>query len=325
MFDFTASMPKEAGMDMDLMLRMRILEGVLGVPRWSLSRSPQEIRGALMELPKQYPEIDPSWFASKDFKLYESALEAAEKVLHGEGTSLTAEEVVQNMVSGLNPAGEVQVRDALGEIGKAQRDKILSGRLKVTGVRTAIWPIAFQRARDVIRKHLRQKKKREQMSPTMLDVGMHPGQASADEVMQEAPMEAVLSFLSGPQGREVKNWIYRTMRQTANPIQMAVMEALLDDPGATNAELGRSPQVLELRGGEPISGQMVGRHRDNVVETIREEIGDNPRVFDLINRELDLEALARGRSFHRFAQKVAAKKLMAARVAARYLSQNTER
>lgn len=295
----SASMEKLSSLDMDLMARMRVLEGALGVPRWAFSRDRRSIGEAMRSLPREYPEIDSDWFAIKDFGLQDAVLQGARKVLKNETGSDTAEEIAQNLAAGLSPTGK-QKEDVYGWIGRKHGPKILSGRLSPKGIRSQLYMAAERRAVDVFRKKQTEKKRREQHSPTLVDTGTQPGQVGADVVLERSPMEALLSLLSSPAGRKVQNWIYRTLKSKASPTQLAVFEAWADNPSATNAQLGNSPQVIAEKGG-PISGQMAGRHLKNVVEIAKDEMQRNPQVTDWIDRYMDLQQLGYGGGALRYA------------------------
>ena len=295
------SMEKLSSLDMDLMARMRVLEGATGAPLWSFSRDRRSIGEALKALPREYPDINPEWFAIKDWGLQDAVLMGARKVLKSETGSDTAEEIAQNLAAGLSPSGGKK-EDVYGWIGAKHGRKILSGGTTPKGIKNQLYMAAERRAVDVFRKSQTSTRQREQHSPTLVDTGASPGQVGADVVLDRSPMEALLSLLSSPAGRQMKTWIYRTMQSKANPTQLAVFDAWLDDPGATNAELGKSAPVIAERGA-PISGQMAGRHLKSVVDIAKSEMQKNPKVTDWIDRYMDLQQLGYGGGALRYASR----------------------
>lgn len=294
-----SAMEKLSSLDMDLMARMRVLEGAVGAPRWSFSRDRRTIGEAMKALPREYPEIDPDWFAIKDWGLQDAVLQGARKVLKSETGADTAEEIAQNLAAGLSPTGG-QKEDVYGWIGKRHGPKILSGRMAPKNIRNQLYMAAERRAVDVFRKTQTQTRQREQHSPTLVDTGTTPGAVDADVVLDRSPMEALLSLLSSPAGHQLQNWLYRNLQGKLAPVQLAVFEAWLDNPSATNAQLGNAEQVIAERGA-PISGQMAGRHLKSVIDMAKNEMQRNPKITDWIDRYMDLQQLGYGGGSLRYA------------------------
>lgn len=302
---------KQARLDMDRQARALVLEAALGLPEWTFSRTPRDIAAAFTEIPQQHPDIDPSWFDNRDHGLYDMAVTGAMSVLQHNLGQIDAEEVVQNMVAGLSVTGG-RVKSPYRWMGEQHARGILSGAVKPEDKFLGdLYKAGRQRGLDAVRKLKTQKSRREQMYPTLTRTEDYPAQVSAETVIDRTPGDVILSLLSSKAARPFKAWVYKTVEREANPVQLAVMNALLDDPGASNRELGSSEQVVAVRG-EPMSGQMAGRHRDTITKKVQRAMKRDPKVLDWIDRYMDLAQLGFGGGSLRLAS-------MARRVARRYL------
>lgn len=298
--------------DMDMQARASVLEGALGVPPWSMTRSTSAIYNAFAELPDRYPDMDPSWVSTRDLGVHDKVVQGAKSVLPHEVGSRSAEEIAQDMAAGLSPSGDPKEENVYTWMGKKYGKGILSGRVKPTGrFLSDLFKGAKNRALDTVDMLQRNKSRREKHSPSLIRTEEFGDQVSSQTAFQQSPLEVLLHLLSSPAANRVKNWIYKTLERKATPTQMAVIEAILESKGnLTNAQLGAHPKVVAVTG-VPISGQMAGRHRDRAINIVKKDVARNPHRLDWIDKYLDLAELGFGGGSIRRA--------MIRRVAARYL------
>jgi hypothetical protein len=297
----------------DQMARMRMVEAAAGLPRWTYSGSPRTILDGAVELSRQYPDIDPDWFARKDFRLREALFRGALMILQkgGEAGRLTAEEIVQNMGGGLDPSLRVK-EDVYGLIGKKNARRILDGSVGPENIRPVLIGAAKNRAKDEYRDRMRRKKEREELAPTLLRTEEHGALTdAANTVIRHKPVEVMMHLLSSPAGRPFKNWLYKTLQRRATPVQLAILEAFLDNPEGSRADWGEDPRVMAVsQTGGPISSQAVSNNWKRLVLLAQKEMEDNRKILDWIDDYLELAQLGYGGGSLRASAK---------RVATRYL------
>jgi hypothetical protein len=239
-------------------------------------------------------------------------IKGAKRVLRSDAGEATAEEIAQNLAAGVSPEGKA-TEDVYGVVGKHKAREIRSGQLGPRGILNALYGYAKQRAIDAWRKYESQQKQRELVAPSLVHEEEAGGLGGIDTLLTNSPTEVLQSLLSGPIANQFKSWLRNTVGGKLNPTQRAVLEAILEvgDQKISNEDLGQSHWIIEVRG-EPISGQMVGKHRDAIEKTITREIKRNPKVLDWIDNYFDLSELGYGGGQHRIAKIVK-------RVAVRYL------
>jgi hypothetical protein len=278
-------------LEMDLYARARIIEAAGGLPKWSLSRTP---RVFLVEGPSQFPEVDPTWFSNRDQGVAEAVLSGAKSVLSGEGGEATAEEIAQNMAAGLAVGGEEKL-DIYGYLGVKYANEILTGRKSPVQVKNTLFGYAKDRALDVWRKRFRQERERERSHPTL--VGPSVGTESpAETAIDRTPNEVMLSLISGPAGRQFRNWVYQTVSHKATPVQKLIVDVSLDHLARTGDWPPASAirdRIIEQKGSD-ISIRKINDHRKTVEELIAREMKDDPKILDWAERYLDLAALGFG-------------------------------
>jgi hypothetical protein len=306
---------KLSRVDMDMMARAVVLESAVGLPPGTFSSSPTSTHAAFAELPTQYPNMNRDWVSKQDLGIHQAVVRGAKSVLKSEVGELTADEVAQNMAAGLSVAGDEKT-SVYAWMGKRDGRKILNGKTD-PGSRfvSDLFKGAKRRALDIWNKHRRQKALREEVAPSVLQT---EDQVDSDIMIDRSPAEVIMHLVSSPAGDQFRNWVYRTIRNRATPIQVAILDQVLENPGITNAEIAKSPEIEAIKG-EPISRQMVGKHRKiidtKIVPYIAKEMRDNPQITGWIDRYLELAQLGYGGGSLR----AAGLRKMAIKVAHRYL------
>lgn len=295
--------------DMDFYARARILEGAGDLPKWSLSRNP---RIFFTEGPPQFPDVDPEWFNRRDTGLVKSVLQGAWSVLKSETGEATAEEIMQNMTSGLSVSGATK-QDVFGYVGKNHSQAIISGKKEPKDFKGILYGYGKQKAIDVWRKMVRQVKELEKEDPVVRS-------SATGMALDRSPLDVILSLLSSSKGRDFKNWIYQTIQRKGSEVQKYIMEATFEymaihqkwPPAAAITD-----QVAELKGSS-ISISKINRHRKAVTQMLQQEMAKNPTILDWMDRYLDLTQMGYGGEL-RLAKKATLKTLIQ-RVADRFLS-----
>jgi len=317
--DFTA-MDKDASLADDQMVRMRMIEEATHSPRGTYSSG--GARGFFEmaeEVPRQHPDIDPAWFDRKDFDLRGALVKGVSKVIGQFGATgrNDVEEVVQNMGGGLSAHSLASKDDVYGTVGKKYGNAILSGKMSPKDMWRLLYGAAANRARDEWKERMRKKKDREKSSPTLLrteDQGSLVD--SANSMMSENPTGVFLQLLSSPAGNKFKNWLYKTVQSRGTEMQKALLEVFIEDPAGSHTSWGRNPKIIETtQKKEPISRQMIGKHWNNLVKLIRKEMKGQPKIYEWMEDQIDLQALGYGGAVRASAKRI----VSAQRVAARYL------
>lgn len=233
-----------------------------------------------------FPEVDPQWFSRKDMGLADTVYYNLRDLLQGEGGITTAEELYQEIVTGVGASSK---DDLPGAVGKKYSRKILTGDMGPRVFKPGIKNIVRRRALDALKKqHTRDKNLNNPLSigPGMDDdaVDIDP----ADVVDTLSPMQAIALIMSGPKGRDFLRWAYKLVETKGSESQRAVFEAYVADPDSSNRQLA---EMFEAAMGKSISPQMAGRHRDNSLKLIKAEIAKNPKVLDWVQDALALQGL----------------------------------
>jgi len=312
-------MDKEAGLADDQMARMRMIEEAVGLPKWTYSRDVKGFMNAAEEVPLQYPDIDMDWFSRKDFGFREALKRGAQAIVgqFGETGRNDVEEIVQNMGAGLSAKSLAVKDDIYGAIGRKFGKNILSGNSDPKKMLGLLYRSALQRAKDEWAQRMRRKKDREKSSPTLLrteDQGSFVD--SANSMMAENPLGVMLQLLSSPAGNKFKNWLYKTVQSKGSPMQRALLDVFIEDPGGSHGDWGKHPKIIETtQKKEPITRQMVDKHWNKLVETIQRAMKRNPNVYDWMDDYIELKALGFGGGIRASAKRI----VSAQRVAAKYL------
>lgn len=298
---------------MDLYARARILEAAKGMPKWSFSRDVQSNPMVMYdEGPAMFPEVHPDWFSSRDQGMYDAVLGGAQEVLKSFAGEATAEEIAQNMASGLSVGGGTR-SDVYGDLGKKEKNAILSGRRTPKQLKTSLWGWAKNRAMDVWRKQRRRDDARELTHPALIHPGVGAG-VSAETALDRTPNEVMLSVISGPDGRSFREWVWRTLKTKATEIQMVIINISLDwarDRDEWPSANRIRNKVMEALG-RPISIRKINEHRKTVQKMLKREMERNPQVLGWIEERLEFAQLGYGGGSLRLAK-------MAKRVADRFL------
>lgn len=280
----TAALDKDAGLDMDLMARMSVIEGALGRRAGELSKDRRSIGAALKEIPLQYPAIDHDWFALKDWGLYDALVQGARKVLPHQGGVATAEEVAQELAGGLGRGG-AQRDSIFRNAGKKLSDLILSGRATPKSLWGTLRNWAMKRALNVWDKMRRRDKQRGDGA-----LVQDEGQMSVDDAIDTSPMALLFTLMGTSKGNAVKRWMYKTVADKGTPAQAAIMDAVIDNPTAGPSELSR------ILGDQ--SSQNISNHLGRIQKLLVNEMESDAAIRNLIENEiemgLDLQDLARG-------------------------------
>lgn len=308
-----AAMDKDANLDMDMALRMQILEGALNRPKGEFNRTRRDIGAALKELPLQYPEIDDSWFQIKDFGFYDAVFGGVRQVIKKDTGILTAEGLTQHLLGGITPIFSKPMKnDLMRGFGKNKSTEILNGSATVTTSKRTLFRYAKKRAYELWNSEQRAKHKRPE-GPAIQEEGQ---MGLVDEVIHESPLQLLVTMMDSRYGQKIKNIVFNLIEQKGSPAKRALFEALLDNPLAGPVELANHPLVIDAMG--VTTSQNISNHLRAIKKLLAKEMETNTQVRDSIEDAvemgLDLQDLSRGQV--RFAQDPVARFWMKLRLAA---------
>lgn len=273
------------GVQDDLYFRARVIESAAGLPMWSLSGN---VRTFLSEGPERFPEVDPTWFATKDSGLARQAYLSIAGLLKADVGELSAEELYQDAITGL---GRSRREDLPGALGSKYSAQILGGTSKPQAYRSGVGVVAKRRALDVLSRQKTRSKHMPLVTEDPLTTpagGMWERQEVGEAVDGMSPLQAIALVMSGPRGRKFLRWAEKVVQRSGSEPQQIVFDAFMRNPGATNRDLAAA---YESAMGSSISPQMAGRHRDNAVKSIKDAIVSSPQVLDWVQDALEMRGL----------------------------------
>jgi len=296
--------------DMDRYARARIVEAAAGLPKWSIS---SDVNAFAAEGPQQFPDVDPSWFATGNHGLAQWVFNVVHKYLGEEVATddRTTQEVAQDLAAGLSPSGAERA-DIYGSVGKHNARRILDGSLKPYdgSVKSSLTAIARHTAIDVWRKRKRRQEKIEQVE---LDPSI------SRRVVDESPADLILMVLSSPKAREFRNWIYRSVQKGGTEAQRRVFDGTLDYIQAHNKyPSGQQLREFLAKTGYDVHRNTINKHRRKVIPLIQKAMEEDDELLDWLERHIDLARLGYGGGGQFRSARMAARLIK--RVAARYLS-----
>jgi len=292
----TAAMEKDSGLDMDLTLRMQILEAALNRPPGEFSKNRRAIGAAMKELPLQYPDIDPEWFLPRDYGFYETILAGVRKVLKKESGILTPEEFTQDLLGGITPIRRKQTTPLLRRLGKNQSSNILNGSGTVKSVKNTLYRFAQKQAFNVWEAERTKERQRGESGAGGAIVQEEDQMGAVSDALETHPFRVMLHIMDSPSGRKIKNWLYRTIEEKGTPIQVAVLDAQLHHPNMGPGELANTPEILDTVG--VTAPQNISNHLRRVKKHLQKEFAKpvvQQFIMDQIAEGEFIRNLERGR------------------------------
>lgn len=284
---------KVADMGFDIWARTQILAGAFKV-------SPSHLRGGrplahLQDLAGRLPpEARAEWVNNrKDYKLYEKLEKGVSQTIRDKDQ---AAEVANNLVAGLTLSGS-ETDNLFYQLGRSKKNEIEAGKYLPEAAASDTFYNARRRAKDAF------KKKDVLRDSDSFDGGDgedDEGGSFAEMLSQSGPMELVGLLFDSPRGNRILQRLDGLVDFSGAEQQRAVWDALKEDVGLLDSNVGLARAYLE-RTGRTITPQGAGQLKNKVLARLAQTLQNNPKLMGEVEMLSELSTLRRASKKKRIA------------------------